>query len=115
MRSFKLFTGGLILAAALVQPVLAGEIYVANWSYYIAEDTLAEFEAETGIKVHYTEFDDIEELEQMWIKDGKRFDIVVPDSDSIPSYTSEGLLEPLDRSKLEGWDRNDPLFMERLR
>lgn len=115
MRSFKILTCGLFLTVAFAQQALAGELYVANWSYYIAEDTLAEFEAETGIKVHYTEFDDIEELEQMWIKDGRRFDVIMPDSDSIPSYAEAGRLEPLDRSKLAGWERNDPLFMERLR
>ena len=115
MQTLKIITYVLFLAGAIAQQALAREIYVANWSYYIAEDTLAEFEAETGIKVRYTEFDDIEELERMWINEGKRFDVIMPDSDSIPNYSSAGLLETLDRSRLKGWSRNDPLFMERLR
>ncbi|WP_067104598.1 MULTISPECIES: extracellular solute-binding protein [Microbulbifer] len=114
MQALKLLTYALLLTLAAALQVDARELHVANWSYYIAEDTLAEFEAETGIKVHYTEFDDIEELEQMWIDEGKRFDVIVPGSDNIASYISAGLLEPLDRNRLTGWGRNDPSFMQRL-
>ena len=114
MKTWKMLLFALTLAAVPVQQALAQELHVANWSYYIAEDTLAEFEAETGIKVHYTEFDDIEELEQMWITEGQRFDLIVPGSDNIAAYIAAGLLEPLDRSRLRGWSRNDPMFMQRL-
>ena len=36
---------------------------VYNWSDYIAEDTIANFEAETGIKVTYDVYDSNEVLE----------------------------------------------------
>ncbi|WP_345550129.1 extracellular solute-binding protein [Microbulbifer aestuariivivens] len=110
----KLFTLAFLVAITAAQPASSRELHFANWSYYIAEDTLAEFEAETGIKVHYTVFDDIEELEELWIDKQKRFDVIVPGSDNVAAYIDAGMLEPLDRSRLEGWERNDPLFMERL-
>ena len=34
-----------------------GSLNVYNWSDYIAEDTTAKFEAETGIKVTYDMYD----------------------------------------------------------
>jgi putrescine transport system substrate-binding protein len=57
-----------ILAAALglaalcaTGPVLAQQeekvLNIYNWSDYIAEDTIANFEKETGIKVRYDNFD----------------------------------------------------------
>ena len=32
-------------------------LIIYNWSDYIADDTVARFEAETGIKVHYHVYD----------------------------------------------------------
>ena len=40
----------------------AQELNVYNWSDYIAEDTIANFEAETGIKVTYDMYDSNEVL-----------------------------------------------------
>ncbi|WP_295801027.1 extracellular solute-binding protein [uncultured Microbulbifer sp.] len=102
------------LLVGLCQCVQAKELYFANWSEYIAEDTIAGFEAATGIKVHYFEFDDIEELEQVWLTDGRQFDIIVPSSDNIPAYIAAGKLQKLDRNRIDGWSRNDPKFMRRL-
>jgi putrescine transport system substrate-binding protein len=39
------------------------ELFIYNWSDYIAEDTIANFEAETGIDVTYDVFDSNEVLE----------------------------------------------------
>ena len=114
MRTIKIILGALLLVTSLVQVAAAEELYFANWSHYIAKDTLANFEAETGIKVHYYEFDDIEELEQQWIEKGRKFDLIVPSSDNLPGYIDAGLLSKLDKSRLPGWSRNDPQFMARL-
>ncbi|MBB5211044.1 extracellular solute-binding protein [Microbulbifer hydrolyticus] len=92
----------------------AEELHFANWSESIAEDTIADFEAATGIKVHYFEFDDIEELEEVWLKEGRRFDIIVPGSDNIPKYIAAGQLQKLDRNRIDNWSQNDPKFMQRL-
>lgn len=114
MRTTGKILGALLLAAGLVRAAAAEELYFANWSYYIGEDTIANFEAETGIDVHYTEFDDIEELERMWIEEGRKFDLIVPGSDNLAGYIEAGLLSKLDRSRLAGWSSNDPKFMARL-
>ena len=42
---------------------IEGELNIYNWSDYIAEDTIANFEAETGIKVTYDMYDSNEVLE----------------------------------------------------
>ncbi len=48
------------LSLAVAAPAAAEEekvLNVYNWSDYIAEDTIANFEKETGIKVRYDNFD----------------------------------------------------------
>ncbi|MCW8127658.1 extracellular solute-binding protein [Microbulbifer halophilus] len=114
MRTIGNTLGALLLVAGLVQGAAAEELYFANWSDYIGEDTIADFEAQTGIEVHYFEFDDIEELERVWIEEGRKFDLVVPSSENLPGYIRAGLLSKLDRERLPGWSRNDPQFMQRL-
>ena len=114
MRTIKIILGALLLVASLVQGAAAEDLYFANWSHYIAKDTLANFEKETGIKVHYYEFDDIEELEHQWIDEGQKFDVIVPSAENLPGYIAGGMLAKLDRSRLPGWSNNDPLFMQRL-
>ena len=52
-------TATAIVSAAQAQEVLN----VYNWSDYIAEDTIANFEAETGIRVTYDMYDSNEVLE----------------------------------------------------
>src|SRR3546814_1028103 len=50
---------------------------IYNWSDYIAEDTIANFEAETGIKVTYDVFDSNEVLEAKIMAGGTGYDIEV--------------------------------------
>ena len=52
-------------------------LHVYNWSDYIAEDTVANFEKETGIKVVYDVFDSNEVLEAKLLAGNTGFDIVV--------------------------------------
>lgn len=113
MRTTIYFLGAL-LVTGLAHGAAAQELHFANWSHYIGENTIADFERETGIEVHYFEFDDIEELERVWIEEGRKFDLIVPSSDNLAGYLKAGLLSPLDRSRLPRWSANDPRFMERL-
>jgi putrescine transport system substrate-binding protein len=52
-----------VAAGGVALPAMAEEVHVYNWSDYIAEDTIAKFEAETGIDVVYDVYDSIETLE----------------------------------------------------
>ena len=56
-------------------------LHVYNWSDYIAEDTLENFEKETGIKVVYDVFDSNQVLEAKLLSGHSGYDIVVPSRD----------------------------------
>ena len=51
---------------------------VYNWSDYIAEDTLPDFEKATGIKVTYDVFDSDEMVETKLLAGASGYDVVVP-------------------------------------
>jgi putrescine transport system substrate-binding protein len=84
-------------------------VNVYNWSDYIAEDTIAKFEAETGIKVVYDVFDANETLEAKLLTGSSGYDVVVPTSSFLKRQIDAGVYMPLDKSKipnLAGLDAN---------
>lgn len=98
-----LLTAGLGLASA----VNADTVKVYNWSDYIGEDTIAQFEAETGIKVVYDVFDSNEVLEAKVLSGNSGYDIVVPTTDFMQGQIEAGAYQALDRSLLSNYDNLD--------
>jgi putrescine transport system substrate-binding protein len=97
-------------AAAQEEPVL--NIY--NWSDYIAEDTLQNFEKETGIKVRYDNFDNNEIVHAKLVAGKTGYDIVVPTSYWAKIQADGGLLQKIDKSKIPNYKNLDPALLEQL-
>ncbi len=87
------------------------ELHVYNWSDYIAEDTIAKFEAETGIKVTYDVYDSNEVLEAKMLTGNSGYDVVVPTSDFLQRQIAAGAYMKLDKSKLPNLVNMDPDLM----
>jgi len=103
----------LVLAAA---PALGqGQVNVYNWSDYIAETELRNFEKDTGIKVNYTTYDSNEILDAK-LKTGRSgYDVVVPTaSPFFVRQLAAGLFLPLDKAKLKNFGNLDPDIMAAL-
>ncbi|MBB4053376.1 putrescine transport system substrate-binding protein [Devosia subaequoris] len=102
---------GAVLAAS---PAIAQEepvLNVYNWSDYIAEDTIANFEAETGIKVNYDVYDNNEIVDAKLLAGNSGYDIVVPSGNFLERQIQAGLILELDKSKLTNLDNLDPAVM----
>lgn len=78
-------------------------LHVYNWSDYIAPDTIANFEKETGIKVVYDVFDSNETLEAKLLAGRSGYDIVVPSSNFLAKQSKAGVYLELDKSKLSNY------------
>ena len=87
---------------------------VYNWSDYIAEDTLANFEAETGIKVTYDVFDSNDVLEAKLLSGKTGYDVVVPTGTFLARQIKAGVFQTLDMSKLPNHKNLDPAIMKKL-
>jgi len=97
------------------KPAAAEEqvVNVYNWSDYIAEDTLANFEKETGIKVNYDMYDGNETLETKLLAGNSGYDIVVPSASFLERQIKAGVYQKLDKSKLPNLVNMDPEVMQR--
>jgi putrescine transport system substrate-binding protein len=84
---------------------------IYNWSDYIAEDTIANFEKETGIKVTYDVFDSNEILETKLVTGNTGYDIVVPSLSFLARQIQAGVFQPIDKSKLANYGNLDPKLM----
>jgi len=87
---------------------------VYNWSDYIAEDTVRNFEKETGIKVRYDVFDNNEILHSKLVAGKSGYDIVVPTAQWARLQIDAGLLRKLDKSKLGNLGNLDPAIQAKL-
>lgn len=87
---------------------------ILNWADYIAPDTIANFEKETGIKVTYDYFESNESLHTRLVAGRTGYDIVVPGAHFAKKQIEGGLLLPLDRNLLPNWKNLDPVLLERV-
>jgi putrescine transport system substrate-binding protein len=101
-------------AAAAPTPAEPRVLNIFNWSDYIAEDTIKNFERETGIKVRYDNFDSNETLHARLVAGRTGYDIVVPSAHWAKQQIAAGLFQPLDRSLLPNWSNLDPSLQEKL-
>lgn len=109
-KSLAIALGALLAASPAIaqeEPVLN----VYNWSDYIAEDTIANFEAETGIKVNYDVYDNNEIVDAKLLAGNSGYDIVVPSGNFLERQIKAGLILPLDKSKLTNLGNLDPAVM----
>jgi len=89
-------------------------INVYNWSDYIAEDTLKNFEKETGIKVRYDNFDNNEIVHAKLVAGKTGYDVVVPSSYWAKLQADGGLLRKIDKAQIPNLKHLDPDIQAQL-
>ncbi|HEX4571606.1 MAG TPA: extracellular solute-binding protein, partial [Dongiaceae bacterium] len=116
MNAIALALTGLILLAGFGDPASAEEtiLNVYNWSDYIGPDTIADFEKQYGIKVHYDTFDSNETLEAKMLTGKSGYDIVVPIASFFARQIKAGVYLKLDKSKLPNLKNLNPVLYKDL-
>jgi putrescine transport system substrate-binding protein len=89
-------------------------LHVYNWSDYIAEDTIKNFEAQTGISVTYDVFDSNDVLETRLLAGNSGFDVVVPSASFLERQIKAGVFQKLDKGQLPNLKNMDPDIMQRV-
>jgi putrescine transport system substrate-binding protein len=84
---------------------------VYNWIDFIGRTTIADFEAQTGIKVVYDTYDTTEILETKLLTGGSGYDVVFPSSTYVGRLANAGALMELDKSQLANLANLDPELM----
>jgi putrescine transport system substrate-binding protein len=88
-------------------------VNVLNWSDYIGETTVADFEKASGIEVTYDVFDSNEVLETKLLAGRSGYDVVVPTAPFLERQIKAGVFLKLDKSKLPNLRNMDPDIMQR--
>ena len=123
VKPFSLHSIGMLsalsLSLALVSQGLRAQeeekvLNIYNWSDYIAEDTIKNFEKETGIKVRYDNFDNNEIVHAKLVAGKTGYDIVVPSSNWAKLQIDGGLLRKLDKAQIPNLKNLDPAVQAQL-
>jgi len=89
-------------------------VNVYNWADYIAHDTIARFEAETGIRVNYDTYDTSETVGAKLLAGNSGYDVVVHGGQYYPVIIPTGAYQALDRDRLSNWRHLDPHLLNIL-
>jgi len=88
------------------------KLNVYNWSDYIGEHTVEDFEKATGIKVQYDVYDSNEALEAKLMAGNTGYDIVVPTGPFLGRQIKAGIYQKIDKTKLKNYGNLDPLILQ---
>lgn len=92
----------------------ADVLNIYNWSGYIPSAVLIKFKKETGVTIHYSTFDNNEQLYNKLKADpNSDYDIVVPTTYFVARMINEDMLKKLNKSKLPNLKNIDPQLLNR--
>ncbi|UBH28007.1 polyamine ABC transporter substrate-binding protein [Aeromonas enteropelogenes] len=113
MHTTKLITLALTIGLANVAQA-APVVHFYNWSDYIGETTLSDFQQATGIKTVYDVFDSNETLEGKLLTGRTGYDLVVPSNNFLAKQIQAGAFQKLDKSQLPNLANLDPVLLSQL-
>ncbi|HTC17644.1 MAG TPA: polyamine ABC transporter substrate-binding protein [Stellaceae bacterium] len=104
-----------LAAAVLTSAAGAAEekrLNIYNWSDYIADNTVPDFEKATGIQVNYDVYDSNEVLEAKLLAGHSGYDLVVPSAmPYLARQIQAGIYLKLDKSQLKNYANLDPQIL----
>ena len=83
-----------------------------NWTDYIADDTIPNFQKQTGIKVTYDNYSSNDDLLAKMQSGVTGYDIVVPTDAYLVRMQKAGLLEPINLANIPNVKNLDPRFRD---
>jgi putrescine transport system substrate-binding protein len=107
-QTLTAFGGALALPYVRPSWAQSGSVNVYNWSDYIGETTLADFEAATGIGVVYDTYSSSEEMEAKMLAGSTGYDVCFTAGISQQRMIGAGVYRKLDQARLPGWSNLDP-------
>lgn len=118
-QTIKACLGGLLGAAFFSASFGANAakdntVNIWNWSDYMGDTTVADFQRDTGVVANHVLFDSNELVEARLLSGSSGFDVIMMTSYYVPRLAKAGALAKFDKSKLSNFDQLDPKRMELL-
>lgn len=108
---------GVLLVGAIgaIMPAAAAQLHIYNWSDYIAENTIANFQKSTGIKVTYDVYDSNEVLEAKMFAGRSGYDLVFPTARPFADrHIKAKIYQPVVKEALTHYGNLDPVILQSL-
>ena len=108
---------GLLSTLLLSVTAQAEEEKILNlytWADYIGEDTVANFEERTGIKVNHDVYDSNEVLETKLLTGNSGYDVVMPTAYFLERQIKAGVFQKLDKTQLSNYGNLDVDTLARM-
>jgi spermidine/putrescine transport system substrate-binding protein len=91
------------------------KLFIYNWTYYIPDATLREFEKEYNAEIVYDVYPSNEDMFTKLKSGASGYDIVVPSGDYVSIMIRENMLSPIDKSKIPNFGNIDPAVILRIK
>ena len=105
------------LSFSLANPAQAEEeklLNIYNWSDYISQKVLDDFEAEFGITINYDTYDSSEIVDAKLLAGGSGYDVVMHDTQLVSRLLPIDIFLKLDKSKLTNWHHLDTQVLDQV-
>lgn len=88
-------------------------INIYTWVEMFEEDTIAEFEQQTGIKVKLSYYEQSQELfAKLQLTNGKGYDLIMASDYMVDLLNKHNLIKKIDKRAFAWWDSIDPHLLE---
>jgi spermidine/putrescine transport system substrate-binding protein len=119
----RIFRTAVVVAAALaVVLAISGcgsdkpKLYIYNWTYYIPDQVIKDFQKKFGVKVYYDMYASNEEMyAKLKVGGGTGYDLVFPSGDFASIMINEGMLQEIDKSRISNFSNIDPVIFPKIK
>ncbi len=102
------------MATPWVRPSYAssGNLNIYNWSDYVGETTIDDFQSETGISAVYDLYVSAEEMQAKMLAGSTGYDLVIHSGMALPQFIKAGIYQKLDHTKFKNYGNLDPAILK---
>jgi len=90
------------------------KLYIFNWSYYIPDEVIENFEKDFNVDVVYDVFSSNEEMFAKLKSGGTGYDIVFPSGDYASIMINLGMVEPIDLNNIPNYKYLDKSVLQKI-
>ena len=90
------------------------DLNIYNWSNYVDESTVEDFEEKNELNLTYTTYENNEELEAKMLTGKSGYDLGVPGVAFLPRQIKAGAYQKIDKSLIQNYKNIDPAMLKLL-
>jgi spermidine/putrescine transport system substrate-binding protein len=90
------------------------KLYIYNWTYYIPEGVLKDFEKKFNVTIVYDMYASNEEMFAKLKAGGTGYDLVFPSGDYVSIMKREGMIDSIDKSRIANFSNLDSSVLVKI-